>query len=165
MADLEPVIADVLAKKPSTLIFYRQAREDGGVRTGIELGGSRIFERFEAPTEEYDPSLIWSIELRFRGESVPHSAEEARSWLLGQSEVVEEGLDRYAEHLRAGSDPTGDYPLTWSDFRQLPGDLTVEVACTAQRRVDALQLGSYLRSVAKNWESFVESLEPRTDWL
>ena len=44
MMDLPKIMADLL----EGLTFFRQEREDGGVRTGIMLGMSTIFERFEA---------------------------------------------------------------------------------------------------------------------
>jgi hypothetical protein len=39
------------------LNFYRQVREDGGIRTGIELNGTTIFERFESGGDDYDLAL------------------------------------------------------------------------------------------------------------
>ena len=37
------------------LTFYRQARIDGGIRTGIELDEDTVFEYFEEGGSEPDP--------------------------------------------------------------------------------------------------------------
>src|SRR5438309_1549162 len=94
--------ADYLASLRSTLTFYRQERADGGVRTGIMAGDSTVLELFEAPEEEYDPSLIWSIDIRCHGSSLPFNAEGARAWLLENGAMIRDGLSRFTEHLRAG---------------------------------------------------------------
>jgi len=39
-----------------TITFFRQARNDGGVRTGIEVEGQTVLSRFEGE-EADDPAL------------------------------------------------------------------------------------------------------------
>jgi hypothetical protein len=155
MADLSKIMADLL----DGLTFFRQEREDGGVRTGIMLGMATVFERFEIDGEEFDPSLIWSVDLRCSGSGLPRAANEAREWLLAHETVVRDGFLRYADQLHAGVDPTGISLLEWSDFQDLPPDISMKIVCGAQRRIDALYLASRVEFVGEHWVELIRGLE------
>ncbi len=140
------------------LTFYRQKREDGGVRTGISVGATTVLERYEPGEEDYDPSLIWSIDLRCHGEGLPALPEEARMWFLAHSSPIHAGFARYAETLAAGSDPTGAYLLEWSDFPTSPQGVKLSIVIGAQRLVDARWISRELIDVGDRWAELVGSL-------
>ncbi len=153
-------LSAILAELSAGLTFYRQERVDGGIRTGIMLGMTSVFERFEIHGEEFDPSLVWSVDLRCGGPALPTRADEARSWLLDHESIIRHGFQRYARKLDAGSDPTGIFLLEWSDFQDLPPGVSMKIVCGALRRIDALYLAARLRDIGEHWAALVSSLEP-----
>lgn len=141
------------------LTFYRQARVDGGMRSGIELDGNTIYGRFDEGNPEYDPTLLWYVDLRCEGPGLPHEPEDARQWLLSNSRIIREGFQRCAEELRAGSDPD-IYPVIWEEFTDVPEGVSMKIAFTAIRRVDAIHLSQRMSEVAAHWEEMIERLSP-----
>ena len=142
------------------LTFYHQKRLDGGLRTGILLGESTVLERFDEGADDYDPSLIWSIDLRCRGDNLPNTAEEARQWLLDKETPIRDGFQRFADELRAGSDPTGVYLLEWDRFPPRSDGVEMKILCGAMRRVDARNLASALLDVEQHWGRRLSALAP-----
>ncbi len=140
------------------LAFYRQKRADGGIRTGIMIKGDTVLGRFEDGQDDYDPSLVWSVDLRCFGSGLPESGEEGRQWLLDHESIIREGFDRYSDDLCAGSDVTGPYLLEWSRFpRPVPG-VELKIACGALRRIDALSLAGILAEISLHWRDLIEGL-------
>lgn len=82
------------------LIFYRQKRYDNGIRTGLELDGDPIAERFEEGDKDRDPALIWYVDLCCEGPGVPDDPDLAERWLVDHSPLIRDGFCRFAEHLR-----------------------------------------------------------------
>ena len=152
-------LSEILAELKKGLSFYRQERVDGGLRTGIMLGMTTIFERFEIEGEEWDPSLAWSVELRCGGSSLPTDAEGVKPWLLAHEAQIKKGFRRFSRLLAAGSDPTGSYPLQFDDFQGLPTEITMKIVCTALRRYDAYFLAEHLVYVSEHWTDLVSHLE------
>lgn len=142
------------------LTFFRQKRADGGLRTGIMLGESTVLGRFEGGEEDYNPTLLWSIDLRCRGASLPSTTEEARRWLLDHEEIIREGFARFAEELGAGIDPTGAYLLEWKAFPKPVNGVDMRIVCGALRRYDARSLPGELKDVGANLVEYVGSLGP-----
>jgi hypothetical protein len=142
------------------LTFYHRKRLDGGIRTGIMLGGTTVSERFEEGQEDYDPSLIWSVDLRCSGAGLPDTADKAKQWLLDHERIIRDGFSRFAEQLRARSDPTGAYLLEWNEFPSHPEGVEMKIVCGAMRRVDALGLAATLRDVRDRWRELILSLSP-----
>jgi hypothetical protein len=140
------------------LTFFRQKRLDGGIRSGIMLGENTVLDRFEEGEGDYDPALIWSVDLRCSGEGLPDTAEGARQWLLDHENLIQDGFRHYADYLRAGSDVTGAYLLQWSDFQSTPPGVQMVIACGAMRRVDALSLGSVIEETGKRWRELILGL-------
>ena len=153
-------VSELIASLMADLTFYRQQRVDGGTRTGMMLGPTTILENFEEGEEEYDPSLAWSIDLRCKGTILPTTANDAKDWLLAHESLIREGFDRYADQLRAGSDPTGPYLLEWSDFQGPPEGVAMKIVCGAMRRIDAYYLSKRLKFVGENWRPLIEGLQP-----
>ncbi len=140
------------------LVFYRQKRYDGATRTGVELDGQTVSERYEGGSGERDPALLWYVDLRCEGPGIPDEPDDAGRWLVGQSEIIRDGFSRYSERLRAGADPD-IFSLTWSDFGTVPEGVGMTIACSAIRRVDARQMASNLTDIGTNWEAIIRSLD------
>jgi hypothetical protein len=138
------------------LIFYRQVREDGGIRTGIELNGTTVFERFESGGDDHDPALVWYVDIRCEGTNLPQMAEEARDWLQRHGMYVRDGLPVLADKLRAGVD-VGSYPLRWQ-VPNLPEGVRITVVCSALRRVPGLEIANVLNEISDRWEELVKDL-------
>jgi hypothetical protein len=140
------------------LIFYRQKRQDGAIRTGVELDDRTIAERYEEGEEEHDPALLWYVDLRCIGPGIPDDPSGAEHWLLRQSPIIHDGYARYAETLRVGADPDL-YSLTWSDFVGVPEDVRMTIACSAIRRIDAREMSSILAEIGGRWDELMKELD------
>ena len=79
--------ADEQEDEMPNLTFYRQARIDGGIRTGIELDEDAVFEHFEEGGPELDPTLLWYVDLRCQGPGLPDEPRKAREWLIDHADV------------------------------------------------------------------------------
>jgi hypothetical protein len=154
MADDTNLLTDLLVG----VTFYCHAREDGGVRMGIMLGPATVHEFFHIDGEEFDLSLIRSIELRCNGEGSPNTPGAVDEWLLSHSTMIRDGFLKYAKVLQAADNPRGDYPLTWAAFPNLPAGESMEIFCTAQRRMDSLHLAKQLESLGGHWEEILDRL-------
>ena len=54
----------------STIVFFRQARIDGGIHTGVDVNGTG-WEFYDAGSDEHDPALVWYVDLRRKGTTCP----------------------------------------------------------------------------------------------
>jgi hypothetical protein len=140
------------------LIFYRQKRYDNGIRTGLELDGNPIAERFEVGDGPRDPALIWYVDLCCEGPDVPDEPDLGEPWIIEHSPLVRDGFCRLAERLRAGADKD-IYSLTWGDFPDAPEGVAITISCSAVRRVDGREMSNILREIGTRWEAIVQSLE------
>ena len=59
------------------LVFYRQKRYDGAIRTGLELDDDPIAEHYEEGSGERDPALLWFVDLRCKGPGIPGDPDDA----------------------------------------------------------------------------------------
>lgn len=144
----------------SELIFYRQARIDGGLRTGIELDGEMLAERFENESSEPDPILIWYVELRCAGSGIPDTSAEAYRWLVDHSSTISEGFKKCAVETNVGVDPD-IYPAQWGGFESTPPDTRWVIAYSALRRIDSRQMNQILAEIGSTWEVLIRDLEPQ----
>jgi hypothetical protein len=140
-----------------SLSFYRQMRQDCGVRTAIELDGDVVFHRFEAGTPDIDPALLWYVDLRCEGNDLPSDPEQARVWLLENTGPIKEGFRRLAEKLRAGVD-ISIYPIEWSEFPSSPEGVHMSIVCSTVGRLPSLDLPRILVDIEQHWEDRVRSL-------
>ena len=140
----------------STITFYRQARRDGGVRTGIEIDNDTVLARFERGGQESDPALVWYVDVRLQGKRLPTDPEAARSWLLRHGKSVARILRQMADEVPLGIDP-GDWPLRKTGRVDASG-VKVTVSCSAMRRVDAQSISNELRDIAQHWDKRVAEL-------
>jgi hypothetical protein len=142
----------------SGLIFYRQKRFDGGIRTGVELGSVTILEHFEAGERERDPALLWYVDVRCEGSGLPTDTESARHWFIDTKNIVERELSRFADHLRqVGADPD-EYPLEWTDFPEANEGVTWKISCSLIRRIDARGLAEILDDVRLHWSDRLQAM-------
>jgi len=146
------------------LTFYRQQRQDGGVRTGIELDNSEtlLIDFQEGPADRQgDPlgaALTWYVDLRCRGEDLPTKPEPARLWFLSHREAFRDGLEELADRLAAGTDDS--FPIRWEDFRNALGDAEAEIVCSATRRLGGRELADNLREVGSQLGEYLQVMAP-----
>jgi hypothetical protein len=148
------------------LTFYRQKRFDGGIRTGLEWGfefdatsegDATLLERFEPGDEDRDPSLLWFVDIRCDGPGVPRLLEEAPRWFLSTKPVIDDGLARFADHLRRVGSDLDDYPLEWSEFPNAD-DVERKIVCSANRRIECRELAEILDDVRDHWSEWIEEM-------
>lgn len=142
----------------ATVTVFRQARVDGGIRTGFDIDGQTVVEQFEEGRGEHDPRLLWFVDLRFRGNRVPADSLAAKTWVKGHSDKATAGLNELADSLIVGVDTDyipGEWPLT--GFGR---GVDAKVAYSSIRRIDAREMGKIVRSMAKLWPTILESLQP-----
>lgn len=140
------------------LTLYRQARADGGVRTGLSIDGVTVAQSFEEGNAEHDPRLVWFVDVRCRGRSLPSEAGDLIDWLSAQSTPIVAALQALADSLSVGVD--SDYvPGEWP-IRSLPKGVVGRVVYSSIRIVDARGMAKNVHSVAKAWPAILDQLRP-----
>lgn len=139
----------------SKITFFRQAREDGGIRMGIEVDDRTVLSQFEEGSDEFDPALTWYVDVRFEGARLPKDGEAARQWLIRQTPIVQRELSAAAEKIPSGIDP--DYRPVLYEVKLRDG-LRMTLACSAMRRVKAKQIASIVAEIAGSWRTWIEAL-------
>jgi hypothetical protein len=139
-----------------TINFYRQVRVDGGKRTGVEIDGETALERFERGNEGEDAALLWFVDVRCSGRNLPNAAEPAREWLLKMAPAIQNGLREVANELRAGIDFTAPVSREIPNIEQ---GLTVQIFCSAIRRLHALDIARSLDEISSHWQEFLNQLD------
>lgn len=143
------------------LLFYRQARRDGGVRTGVEHEMGLVAEDFQEGSGEFDPRLIWSIDLPCDGAGVPDDPAMALPWLDSMSDLISAGLIACAHQLRGGLDPdfyTYEYILTPAIGRPLPDDVFVSVRSKVNGREAGQSIGQVLEELGRSWDEILSEV-------
>jgi hypothetical protein len=105
----------------STIVFFRQARVDRGIHTGIDVNGTG-WEYYDAGSDQHDPD----------------SPEDARQWLLENELLVTATYRQLAERLEVGMDPDV-WPLQVEN-PQPPAGVSLAAVCCCTRRVSARQM-------------------------
>jgi len=143
----------------ATITLYRQARFDGGLRTGIDVDGETILEHYQPESGDSNPALLWYMDVRLSGDQLPSDPLEARDWLAANSEFFRSQLERVAEeNLEAGFD------AELRPFRRrlggCPEGCSAEVVISAVRRLEARDIADQVRSLAQHWCTVLEELAP-----
>jgi hypothetical protein len=138
------------------LVFYRQERVDGGVRTGVDRNGECILHRFDPGADE-DPVLLWYVDLRFEAKAVPNDAQDVRRWLHSNKAWIVKAIQASADDLVVGFDPDA-LPYERRSSESPPG-MKMSVAVSATRRVPGRKLAAQLKNLAKRWDELVDCLE------
>jgi hypothetical protein len=139
------------------ITLYQQARRDGGRRSGIEIGNEAAFSHFEQGNPDTDPALVWYIDVRCSGPTLPQEREAARDWLLRHAEPIARLVRDAANVVPLGYDPT-EWPL------QVTGAIDgvdVTVASSAVRRSEARRLAEVLGAFADHLQELIRSLSAR----
>jgi hypothetical protein len=139
-----------------TITFYRQARQDGGVRTGIEIDREVVFGRLESGRDAPNPLLTWYVIVECEGESLPGQSEDARQWLLANTAVIRHGLESIAEKIEPGLDL--DPGPQQQEIAGAPHGVKMTVIYTAIRRFEAQRMAGVLRDIAAHWEDCIRIL-------
>lgn len=140
------------------ITFYRQERADGGTRTGIDVEGYTVLEWFKEGPDEGDPALVWYLDVRCIGETLPTSPDEARHWFLARSRLIRDALDSLAADLGTGID-VGPWPVQRQISGAPPG-VEMMVVCSAVRRPVALSIAQVVRDLAANFDRLINELQP-----
>lgn len=141
----------------SAITLFRQARADGGVRTGIGIEGDTVLEHYQAETDEHDPALLWYLDIRCRGERLPVGPEDARRWLMDHAAYFASRLRSVAqEHLDVGFD--AELRPFIQRLDDAPDDAEVEIVASAVRRLEAREIAGQLTQLADEFEPTVRQL-------
>lgn len=138
----------------SKITFYRQAREDGDVRTGLSIDDEVVFDRYDGRTRT-NPALRWFVDVRCDGK-LPIGAEEARQWLLDHAGIIKAGLSEFAKSLNAGIDIE-----SWPVLHKLsatPKGVRITFACSAIRPGDAREIAVVVENVSTHFEKYAKRL-------
>lgn len=80
------------------IAFFINARQDGGLRTGIDVNGETIWHHFIPGPEDADPALLWWVDVTCKGD-LPSGPDAARQWMLDQSDLIRNALKRAADDI------------------------------------------------------------------
>jgi hypothetical protein len=144
----------------ATITFYRQKRQDGGIRSGVEVDDDTVMGKFQEGRGEHDPALLWYVDVRCKGRGLPTNPEDARQWLIKRQiqNIVRKLLEELADRVPSGVDPS-EWPLICKHvFGTANRRATISVACSAVRRVVGRDLAKILRDIADRWEEHVGEL-------
>jgi len=139
----------------SKLTFYVQQRVDGGRRTGIDVDGETVFNRFEESGEEFDPALVWYVDVRCVGE-LPSEPEQARQWFVEQREVLTGALRNLSNELQVGLDAG-----LWPRQRRVdaaPRGVEIVIVCSSLRGFATRDFGKILLRLAEDYPAILTSL-------
>jgi hypothetical protein len=139
----------------SKLTFYVQARADGGRRMGIDIDDESVLGRFEPGGGEFDPALLWYVDVRCKGE-LPLEAEQSRGWLLRQSELLKGELKELGRELEVGLD-SGLWPLQ-RKVENAPPSVEIAIVCSSLHRLASRDFGKILGRLADEFTTMVNSL-------
>jgi hypothetical protein len=143
----------------ATLTFYRQARADGGLRTGIEIDGETLLEDYLPGGQEHDPALLWYVDLRCEGDSLPTEPEAVREWFLENARLIQSGFATCAEELKVGVDSFDqDFRPYERRIGQTPDGTVLRVCVSAVRRMDARKIAVELRRIGAEWDRSLHAL-------
>jgi hypothetical protein len=138
--------------------FYRQARVDGGIRTGVDVDETTVLESYEADSEDFDPALLWYVDLdinapAFAGES---QGESVRSWLLKHAKPIQTALATVEEELSLGFDVEArPYVRTIVDEK---ADLSMTIRVSAIRRIEGRDVASKVSFVRSKWKRLISQM-------
>lgn len=136
--------------------IYRQQRADGGIRTGLEVGGEQLLQSFEPGKGEPDPAIEWYVDIRCKARGKgPRTSAEAMAWLSAHSELLRTALERAADRVPVGTDPS-----VWPRMEGVhdAGGMSIVVAYSAISRAKGRQIAAKMRSWARTFSRVVDKL-------
>lgn len=140
-----------------TITLFKQQRQDGGTRSGIDIDGELLLQRFVRGAEE-DPALLWYVDIRCTGEYLPADGEDARDWLVRHTTALALGLKELAAKISAGVD-VDIWPVTHA-LPPLPDGTSILVVASAMRRLAGRELARHVQGLADTLTDELRSLAP-----
>jgi hypothetical protein len=142
-----------------TITFFTQTRQDGGVRSGVDVDETTALGLFRpGRSSEPDPALLWYVDVRCTGAGLPREGEAARRWLVRHMGQIRKAPEFAADEIPAGIDP-GDWPFR-REMKNGSSSTRILISCSAMRKIDARKLAAVLKGVANKWQETIESLSP-----
>ena len=139
-----------------TIGFYRQARFDRAVRSGVTVNDETALHLFEPGDDEANPAILWFVEVLFEGRQLPTETEEVQHWLLAAKPHVQDALREAAAQLEVGVDKDV-FPYEHVASKP-PEGVKITVRCSAVRRLEGLQIARHLASVGRAWTRIIKAL-------
>lgn len=137
-----------------SLTFFRQARADGGIRTGVDVDGETVLEHFVETDREPDPALKWFVDLRCDGETLPDRSEDVRAWLLDHGALVTRAFQGLAKRLEVGVDPDS-WPAQW-ELPDPPPGVRITTACSSIGVIPGREIHKTVGEIADHWREYLE---------
>ena len=110
-------------------------------------------------SEEHDPALLWYVDIRCEGRTLPSEPEAARQWFLENAPLIQCGLAKCADELQVGVDTiNADVRPYKRELPERPGGTTLRVFVSAIRRMDARNIASELRAIGDQWTNILRAL-------
>ena len=145
----------------SQITFFRQARADGGIRTGVEIDGNLVLHRFDEGVYDEDPGLIWFIDLGFESQSLPREAEAVRDFLLARESETAAAIEQCSAEISATGIDSGAWPLRRRPPVSADG-VSITLTCSAIRRLEGREIAKKLSELARDWAAIVGDLPVET---
>jgi hypothetical protein len=140
------------------ITFYQQERKDGGMRMGLQCNGETLLHHYCEGSDDYDPALLWYVDVRCTGNCQgPSTPEEGREWLLQQKDVLQDAIRLATDELSAGLDV--DFVPWELQYPHAPDGWEIRVVVSAMRRVVALSIAQKLRILLDHWAKHIENLQ------
>jgi hypothetical protein len=138
------------------LSFFKQVRNDGGVRYGILLDGTSLWMHFAAGSG-IDPGLLWYVDVELVGASLNGEPEAARTLFIEYTQQVEQALEEVIQALRS---ETGIvvWPVSSREIEVADG-VALKVTCSAIRKMQTRELAQALTELQADWRQHINSLE------
>ncbi|MCC7083854.1 MAG: hypothetical protein IT427_02475 [Pirellulales bacterium] len=134
-----------------------QRRFDGGIRSGHGVNDSSVLHHFESGAEDFDPALLWYIDIAMDGPSLPDESGTARQWLVRHSRQIERELRKAAEHLPIGVDADDLRPFEAK--RSVNADTTGVNVVSGIRGQSEGELTENLKVTPRQWQSNLNAME------
>jgi hypothetical protein len=138
------------------LAFYRQECVDGGLYTGVSLKGDDILEHHQDGSGD-DPRILWLVDVRCSGESLPDDPVQARDWFMDHAAFLKAALVDLKDRLEVGFHAHAG-PYQWEVPNAPPG-VQVLIVCHACHRIVGREMGVIVATIAANWEKLLRSLK------
>ena len=137
--------------------FYRQARADGAIRTGLDINNENFDVLENENSGNEDPALLWFVDMKFEG-ALPTDFSAVCHWLLKNETPIRVKMISFAAEIHSGLD-INSFPARKAYKLE---NVKVTVSCSAVRREDALKIAGTIRAIARDWRSILGTLSSAT---
>lgn len=137
------------------IAFFINARQDGGMRTGIDVDGETIWHHFVPGSEDADPALLWWVDVSCEGD-LPNDPDGVRQWMLEYADLIRNALKQAAGDIEPVGFDVEMRPF-WREYAS--GNVRVVVVASAVRRLQAREMGAVLQDLSNRWVELLQALE------